>query len=192
MPRPTLDLHIDFETYCDLDLKKVGIHQYVEHPSFRLLCMAWKIDGRPAVSELAWLTMRGLPPDLAASTQEPRRAGPRVERRVRNRRAEPVGGVRRPPAQLHHAESLGLRPAGEAGGSGSGGGAGAPEGHARAPADAEDVATAEAGGTGMDIAGLPDADGLLRQGRGGRSRAVGGDPRTAAGGARTVRTGRRS
>jgi hypothetical protein len=29
MPKPTHDLHLDFETYCDLDLKKVGVHRYV-------------------------------------------------------------------------------------------------------------------------------------------------------------------
>ena len=39
------DLHLDFETYCDLDLKKVGIRRYVDHPSFKLLCSAWQIDG---------------------------------------------------------------------------------------------------------------------------------------------------
>lgn len=38
-------LHLDVETYCDLDLKKVGIYRYVEHPSFRMLCAAWKLDG---------------------------------------------------------------------------------------------------------------------------------------------------
>jgi DNA polymerase len=71
MPRPTRNLHIDFETYCDLDLKKVGTHQYVSHPSFRVLCVAWKFEGRPAVSELAWSTMRGMPPDLTEALKSP-------------------------------------------------------------------------------------------------------------------------
>ena len=44
MPKPIHDLHLDFETYCDLDLKKVGLYRYVEHPSFRVLCVAWKLD----------------------------------------------------------------------------------------------------------------------------------------------------
>ncbi len=35
---------IDFETYCDLDLKKVGIYRYMHHPSSRILCMSYKID----------------------------------------------------------------------------------------------------------------------------------------------------
>ena len=44
MPKPIHDLHLDFETYCDLDLKKVGLYRYVEHPSFRVICVAWKLD----------------------------------------------------------------------------------------------------------------------------------------------------
>ena len=46
-------LHLDFETYADLDLKKVGIYRYVEHPSFRMLCAAWKLDGHPVQSAQA-------------------------------------------------------------------------------------------------------------------------------------------
>ena len=30
MTKPIHDLHLDFETFCDLDLKKVGTHSYVE------------------------------------------------------------------------------------------------------------------------------------------------------------------
>jgi DNA polymerase len=48
MPEPIHDLHLDFETYCDLDLRKVGIHQYVNHASFKVMAVAWKVDGRPA------------------------------------------------------------------------------------------------------------------------------------------------
>lgn len=29
---------LDFETYCDLDLKKVGMSRYMAHPSFTVLC----------------------------------------------------------------------------------------------------------------------------------------------------------
>src|SRR4029077_12472651 len=50
MAKPTQDVHLDFETYCDLDLKKVGVYRYVEHPSFRVLCVAWMFEGRPATS----------------------------------------------------------------------------------------------------------------------------------------------
>src|SRR5262245_21773893 len=48
VPRPAQHLHLDFETYCDLDLKKVGVHRYVEHASFRLLCLAWQWAGQTA------------------------------------------------------------------------------------------------------------------------------------------------
>lgn len=34
-----MDLLLDFETYCDLDLKKVSVQKYVTHPSFKVLCM---------------------------------------------------------------------------------------------------------------------------------------------------------
>ena len=37
-------LHIDFETASDLDLKKVGVYRYAEHPSTIIRCMAWGID----------------------------------------------------------------------------------------------------------------------------------------------------
>lgn len=50
MTKPTHDLHLDFETYCDLDLKQVGVHRYVGHASFRVLCAAWKIDEQPTQS----------------------------------------------------------------------------------------------------------------------------------------------
>lgn len=35
---------IDFETYCDLDIKLVGAFKYTSHPSCRILCMSYKID----------------------------------------------------------------------------------------------------------------------------------------------------
>ena len=53
------DLHLDFETYCDLDLKKVGIQRYVEHPSFVVLCVGWQLDG----GARQWA--QGITPELA-------------------------------------------------------------------------------------------------------------------------------
>lgn len=35
-----VDVHLDFETACDLDLRKVGLRRYVSHPSFRVLLTA--------------------------------------------------------------------------------------------------------------------------------------------------------
>lgn len=37
-------LHLDFETYCELDIRKVGHFRYCEHESFRILCVAWALD----------------------------------------------------------------------------------------------------------------------------------------------------
>jgi len=38
-------LFIDFETYCDLDLKKVGLDRYSEHPSCEVLMCSWGLYG---------------------------------------------------------------------------------------------------------------------------------------------------
>jgi len=40
-------LYIDFETYCDLDIKKVGAYKYTNHPSFHPWCMAYAFDDEP-------------------------------------------------------------------------------------------------------------------------------------------------
>lgn len=42
-------LHQDIETYCDLDLKKVGVYRYVNHPSFCILWLTYKINDLPEV-----------------------------------------------------------------------------------------------------------------------------------------------
>lgn len=47
-PEPvTRALHIDFETYCDIDLKKYGLDLYSSHPSCEVLMCAWKLDNGP-------------------------------------------------------------------------------------------------------------------------------------------------
>ena len=38
---------LDFETYCDLDITKVGAFKYASHPSCRIVCMSWKVDDDP-------------------------------------------------------------------------------------------------------------------------------------------------
>lgn len=45
MTQHTLD--IDIETYCELDLTKVGVYAYAAHPSFRILMAAWSYDDGP-------------------------------------------------------------------------------------------------------------------------------------------------
>ena len=58
-------VHLDFETACELDLPTVGLHRYIEHPSFKVLCLAWKSSmGNPVVTRMD--DSRGLPPELHA------------------------------------------------------------------------------------------------------------------------------
>jgi len=70
MPRPSHDFHLDFETYCDLDLKKAGLYRYTAHPSFRVMAMAWKLDSLP-VQTLAFHDSSPLPLELALMLQHP-------------------------------------------------------------------------------------------------------------------------
>jgi len=71
MTKPTHDIHLDFETYCDLDLKKVGVYRYVEHASFRVLCVAWKLDGRATLATCLTASRQMLPPDLTQALKNP-------------------------------------------------------------------------------------------------------------------------
>lgn len=38
------ELHIDIETYCELDLTKVGVYKYATHPSFEITIFAYAFD----------------------------------------------------------------------------------------------------------------------------------------------------
>lgn len=40
-------LHIDIETYCDLDVSDVGVYRYAEDPSFRIILFAYSFDEGP-------------------------------------------------------------------------------------------------------------------------------------------------
>jgi len=51
MTKPIYDLHLDFETYCDLDLKAVGVREYVSHQSFRVMAAAWRTDFKGTTSQ---------------------------------------------------------------------------------------------------------------------------------------------
>ena len=35
-------IHLDFETFSEADIKKVGAHAYAAHPSTEILCFAWQ------------------------------------------------------------------------------------------------------------------------------------------------------
>jgi len=43
----SLKVHLDFETYCDLDLKEVGAYKYAEHPSSEILLVGFAIGDNP-------------------------------------------------------------------------------------------------------------------------------------------------
>jgi len=42
-------IHLDFETYCDLDIKKTGHYRYCYDQSFDIMCFAYAIDDEPVV-----------------------------------------------------------------------------------------------------------------------------------------------
>lgn len=46
-------LHFDFETFCELDLKKVGVGRYARHPSCEVLMCAWAWGDRDEVKQWA-------------------------------------------------------------------------------------------------------------------------------------------
>ena len=47
-------LHVDIETYSDVDLTKAGLYRYVQSPAFDILLIAWALDDGPvAVVDLA-------------------------------------------------------------------------------------------------------------------------------------------
>lgn len=64
MTAPTLDLSVDVETRSVLDLKKCGAHAYARHPSTSLLCMAYRLPGKP--EPRMWRRGEPCPPEIAA------------------------------------------------------------------------------------------------------------------------------
>ena len=40
-------LAIDVETYCELDIRKVGAYKYCEHPTFEILLFAYAFNDKP-------------------------------------------------------------------------------------------------------------------------------------------------
>jgi DNA polymerase len=57
------ELHLDWETYSEADLKKVGVHKYAKHKSTLILCAAWSFgDEEPQL----WLPGMPCPPRIVA------------------------------------------------------------------------------------------------------------------------------
>ena len=52
-------LHFDYETYSLADLSEVGLHNYVNHPSTGISCMAWALDNNDVER---WLPHVSKPP----------------------------------------------------------------------------------------------------------------------------------
>lgn len=44
-------VHVDFETFCKLNIKKVGADRYARHPSCELLLTAWAVGIEPVTQE---------------------------------------------------------------------------------------------------------------------------------------------
>lgn len=57
--------HLDFETYCDLSIKKVGAYRYARHPSCEVLIASYQLPGM--LDPVVWLPRTEAPPaDLIA------------------------------------------------------------------------------------------------------------------------------
>lgn len=52
--------HLDFETYCELDIRKVGTYRYARHPSCEVLVARFLLPGGTYPEE--WLPWRDAPP----------------------------------------------------------------------------------------------------------------------------------
>jgi DNA polymerase len=48
-------IYLDFETRCELDLKKVGAYKYTKHPSCEIICGAYAIEGGPVETFGNWV-----------------------------------------------------------------------------------------------------------------------------------------
>ncbi len=52
--------HLDFETYCDIDVRKVGAHRYARHPSCEVIICSYLLPGM--VDPAVWLPRQEPPP----------------------------------------------------------------------------------------------------------------------------------
>lgn len=58
MGQPSEILSLDFETFSQADLRKIGAHAYARHPSTGVICLAWAFDDEPAA---IWLPGQPMP-----------------------------------------------------------------------------------------------------------------------------------
>ena len=65
-------LWLDFETYCEIDIKKCGADVYLRHPSAEPLMLAWAIDNQPVeLWDIAQGTRFSMPEPLHAALISP-------------------------------------------------------------------------------------------------------------------------
>ena len=53
------EIGLDYETFCELDLKVVGLDRYISHPSLRIIMVAWTLDRGATVNQ--WTEADGTP-----------------------------------------------------------------------------------------------------------------------------------
>lgn len=57
----TLEAHVDYETFSQVDLRKVGLWAYARHPSTRILCVSWAVGREEPVRwRVGWKPPEGL------------------------------------------------------------------------------------------------------------------------------------
>ena len=61
-------LSLDFETYSEAKLKETGMHKYIWHPSFEIICLAWSIDYEDPI---LWLPTSPIPERLVRAFNNP-------------------------------------------------------------------------------------------------------------------------
>lgn len=46
--------HLDFETFCEIDVRQVGAYRYATHSSIEVLIMAYELPGQPLEAWIPW------------------------------------------------------------------------------------------------------------------------------------------
>lgn len=59
-------LHLDIETFSEVDLRAAGVYRYAEHPSTEILCFSYAFDDGPVVD---WKPGEPLPVDVVTHVQ---------------------------------------------------------------------------------------------------------------------------
>ena len=62
-------VNIDIETRSAIDLTKVGVHRYAEHPTTEIIVICWAVEGSDAV--FSWRLGEATPPALLERMRDP-------------------------------------------------------------------------------------------------------------------------